>query len=484
MSYPVEHGFEQHVGKMDWGLYCEEAGGSMRIPYFYNGKFWKPLDSKAVEDEAEAWIYLNRPDEYSASRVKSCSLLVENILSRRKKFLNKEKGRNLISTKDCILEIFQSGKLKVIYHNKSLFIKNYCDINLFEIDGVKFGFDAGDEYKPRSQKDIENDGSLFSQLIKNAFGNEEVLRAWQESFGDTLLSSSSQVTPVLIGSGGQGKSQWLQLAQALHFQNTAVDLSRLSGFSLSSCIGKTLMIADEVDKKIDEMNFKRLFGGGTAMPVDRKFKDAISWVPDLKGIIGMNNFPSVSEHSEAIMRRVRLFPMGGHQHDKVSTVGDIAQKIIFGYTKIEDGKQVYVKSQLKDVFDWALHGAVRVQTRGRLLLESELPDECKIEKTKLRIETDPVWAFIEELDLKPVDAGGITKNDLYQCYVEWCENNGRMKMSSAMFGKQLKRNIERIYGSIKDDQKIEVVLSGTQERVWRNCWRLKSFNNVMLVNQK
>ena len=467
----IEYYWAKHVAKLDWGIFYED--GKVAIPYQYNGKVWSPMTPEDIESEAEKFVY-RFASSYTDGKKRSCIGLASAILRRCKKILTLDKERALMSVRGGILEVLVDGSVRLLSHTPALFVRNFIDVDINRSMCDKDGF-----YTPRDQVAIEQEKGLLSSLITSSFAAVDIRRAFQESLGDTLLPENSQVTPFLIGDGGQGKSQWLTAMRGLHTFNAVADLANLSGFALSNFIGCSLLVVDEVKHRMDEQAFKRIFGGGVGVQVDRKYATPISWEPDIKGIVAVNVMPTFSEHSEAILRRICPFPMTKAMHTSVDRVKDIGKKILNGYKVrgARKGEEVRIPDQRRDFFDWILSGAIRVMIRGRLLNDDELPLACRLEKNTLRVETDPVWAFVKELEWEPTDKGGVSKEEIYSVYGAWCLANGRKGvLGSHKFGRDLKRQIERENGPGTCKEGKITIKTKNLETVWKNAYRLRAKN--------
>lgn len=478
----VETYWAEHVKNMPWGIFYED--GKVPVSYKWNGKYWTTMTADDIENEAERFLFTRFKTDYTNARKRSCVELASSIMNRNAKVLTPLTNRDIFSVRGGFLEVLVDGSIKWMPHDKSLFVRNYIDVPIYKNLCDPRGF-----YTPAKQEDIEARG-LLGQLIRNSFADLDVRRAFQEHVGDTLLYANRQRTPFLLGSGGQGKSQWIVLLKGMHKNHAVADLSNLKGFAMASFIGCSLLVVDEAEKRIDEQAFKRIFGGGAGVQVDRKFKDAISWTPDIKGICALNEMPVFAEHSEALLRRIDPYPMTKAMHNSKDRVTDIGKKILDGYKKAgtKKGEEILVPDQRKDFLDWLLNGAVRVVLRGDLIPEEEMPQACRIEKQILRGETEPVFAFIEDLEWAPVKGGkgGVTKAEIYDVYVSWCKDNGRTGiMSSHRFGKDLKRNIEKIHGqgSLRESKMaVNVQVSGSNppryEKAQKMCYRLVASNGA------
>lgn len=470
----VEVSWADYVATLPWGIYMEDKKNP--VIYVWNGKCWQPLADSEIENAAEEFLNKYFKWAYTDGKKHSCIGLTQSILYRVGKVLEQPKNRSIISVQGGFIEITLDGSIRLTPHDKTLFIRNYINAPIYPEHCDAEGF-----YTPKTDDEIEKDG-LFSRLVNNSFEDVAVRRAFQEHVGDSLLPENSQVTPLLIGSGGQGKSQWVEIMMAIHTNHAMADLENLDGFAMENFIGASILIVDEVSKRINEKQFKKLFGGGTPVKVDRKYKTGIDWTADIKGFIACNEIPQFSEHSEAIARRICPYPMAKAMHNSGERVKDIGKKIMNGYkvAGVGRGEEVYIPDQKRDVLDWFLNGAIRVVQRGGLLTEDQMPVQCRMEKNQMRHEVEPVWAFIKEMEWQPVDGkGGVTKAEIYQIYVNWANNNGRKGiLSTHRFGKDLKRNIEKEFGAAScKEGKIDVRLADGSTG-WKTAFRLVAKNTA------
>ncbi|MCH7559008.1 MAG: hypothetical protein IIB56_16370 [Planctomycetes bacterium] len=68
-----------------------------------------------------------------------------------------------------------------------------------------------------------------------------------------------------------------------------------------------------------------------------------------------------------------------------------------------------------------------------------IPQKCRKAVEQYRRDVNPARAFLSDNYVADFDYGGLPTQEVYACYVTWCQNNGYRPLNSNNFGKDVKR---------------------------------------------
>lgn len=261
----------------------------------------------------------------------------------------------------------------------------------------------------------------FLEFLEAALPDDEVREYLQEFAGYTLLPDTRhQLACWLIGSGGNGKSTFAQIMQALHSKPVSMSLDGLDGFKLGGLVGASLVYCDETPARIDEQRLKTLISGD-AIQVDRKYRDAITIRPTAKWIVSGNSLPAISDHSDGFWRRWIIVPFN---------VKPAAPRPLLAETIID--------SELSGVLNWALDGLKRLLDRGSF---PPLPEALQAAQHAGKRQSNSVAAWLEDVDLVEAEGrdGGFAKSTIYTAYAVWCGKNGMKAVSAIKFWERMRQ---------------------------------------------
>lgn len=266
-------------------------------------------------------------------------------------------------------------------------------------------------------------------LIKKFFS--EVLRpenipVIEEFFGYCLIPAHwIQRLVLCIGDGGNGKSTLLELLRAfLGSQNCShLSLQQIEAqrFALASLYGKLANIhADIPSKPLKYTGWLKMLTGGDTISAEKKFKEPFSFVNHAKLIFSTNKPPKViDEDSFAFWRRWILINFPN------KFVGDNADKLILA--------KMTTRDELSGLLNVALQGLDRLLRSGDFSYLASADEVAE----QYRKESDPIYAFIEDM-CEPDLEGWVSKDNLYQAFAAYCDNQHISKLGKESFGRQLK----------------------------------------------
>lgn len=400
----------------DYASYRDAAGRSILHKFERDTRTWKVAEEEQLEADITRFLTIYKPEKYGTSAVKNCVGITDSHVYTFGRKLERKRDF-VISTLSHFLHVQDDGKIVALDKDelgsacKDYFCRLHINVDLRGTGRV------GCYYVPQKTEDIEKRDTFFAKLITRGFSKKENRRCFQEFFGDTLNPTVRKAFPVLIGDPDGGKSKMLEVLQYLHGDTgTSIDLEDLAGFETEKLLGASFVAVDEIGKQFSEKHFKRMIGG-SSFEIKRKFLKNLSVKPDWKSMGGDNFTFSFSEKSGALETRFFYIKVESVKEDL--RIDDIAVKAI--------------ESDLMDIFDWALNGAVAVVKRGRLLRHSELPEDSQKIMKDMQKKTNPCINFLKEVGAKFSETALIPKQDLYKHFVQHCLDNGRAGSAKVSF---------------------------------------------------
>lgn len=442
----------------------KEPGSGTPLVMYWTGSHWVKLSPGDRLKAGEAFARQFK-SAYSAKLMKDCAELLGPALENQELYLKEYPTRNLIATRDHLLEIHQDGRIEVMKHDRDIFVPVFVDIKLEESriyrdpkSASRFE-DQKQYYRLRPVEVLESKG-WWGKLVTSLFRDEEERRTFQRFYGLPFTRIRSQHVPILEGPPGRGKSMLLNVLYKSIAGSAALNLSSVRQFDLGQIVGAPVVVGDEIQGRLNEVLFKRI-SGGSAFTVEIKYMDPFSYTFDGFLFMAWNTAPAMSEHSGALAQRMIVFPCDG-----------LAYR---GTKKEQEGLDNLIVSEEQDLFfEWALHGACESVKHGVPRTE-DLPARLKKAKERVALESDPMRGFVSDFEIAPGETL-YTTDDLYELFQKWLKSEGmqpRAPMKKNIFAKHLIRVLEEQHGgdSIRKNMKPSVTHKGVKKR-WP-CYPLK-----------
>lgn len=254
-------------------------------------------------------------------------------------------------------------------------------------------------------------------------GDEDLARFLQRLVGYALLGDpGEEVLPVLYGSGGTGKSTFVDAIRAI-----AGDYGTTADFEsfvakpfgggirndIASLAGSRIVTSIEVDdgRKIAAALVKSITGGDT-IRARFLYREAFEFRPQFVLWLVCNHAPQVPHDDSGLWRRILRIPM-----DRVIPATD---------------RDPTVKATLRDpavggpaVLAWAVQGCLDYQQHGL-----QVPARVLEETATYRREQDPLAGLWGDWLVEDPD-GFVANPDLHTAYLAWAEEAGEPRPMSA-----------------------------------------------------
>lgn len=280
----------------------------------------------------------------------------------------------------------------------------------------------------------------------------EDAKVLQEFVGYTLLRDCRyQKALMLVGSGANGKTTFLKvIIRMLGIHNLSFrSLHELTTnrFATADLYGKLANIYDDLSAEtISNTGIFKILVAGGEIQAEKKFRNSFKFKNFAKLIFSANKVPSTYDDTRAFYRRwiIVNFPN--------EFTGDKADPHL--------EEKLTTKECLSYVLKWAVAGLRRLLTQGKFSYDDDVE---KIEDRYLRA-SNPAYAFLmDQVEEDPEAA--ISKDELYNAFLDFCRANKLPTVSKNAFSKQVKRWTRATDGWVK--------IEGRSVRAWRGI-RLKS----------
>lgn len=308
----------------------------------FNGRLWEHLPEFVIQQEAQAIIDNDKKLEITASAptLNSIVELVRVACSKPDGIMDGKS--DLITFEDCTLEV--STRQRKTHDSKH-----------YLTSAFPFAYD------PRVRSDV---WEMYLDEVIPA----DCISFLQEFAGYSLTTDTLKETAVwLYGPSGCGKSTFLDgLRAAFGNRVTTFSIANLEArFGLSHLNGKTLAIAAEQPATMRQVELLNQLISGEGITVDRKYHDPFEMFCRAKFLWAMNELPDIPRSGVGLTRRV----------------------VVIRFPPIEEGKRdENIKRQIKlsgqAIFNWALDGLERLQSRGHFVRPSESAHVLKLATTK------------------------------------------------------------------------------------------------------
>jgi len=159
-----------------------------------------------------------------------------------------------------------------------------------------------EEVKPEHVQIVHE---FMDDITQNNPERKEIL---QMVAGYTLLSDNRfQKSFFFLGSGANGKSTFQNLLAFMVGQENVLSFSfseLKNNFFLAGIMGKRLGIVEEISGHYFESDVFKRVTGETMITADRKHRESVSFIPQMKTVISMNQLPRVNDVSNGYYRRL------------------------------------------------------------------------------------------------------------------------------------------------------------------------------------
>lgn len=250
--------------------------------------------------------------------------------------------------------------------------------------------------------------------------------ALAEEFAGLLLVPDTSFAKclVLVGEGGNGKSTFLKLIEALIGKDNISFYSLHSiiedRFTASGLLGKLANFHDELEQRaLDNTGAFKQIVAGDPIKAEEKNKAPFSFRPFCRLMFATNQMPRATDRSQAYFDRLLFLEFKNRIRDTKAEVRDYAEVLV---------KDPAV---LPALLVRAVEGLRRLDARGRFIL----PASSVTAIEDYRRDCNSAYDFLREACRFDDPNGWLPKNLLYERYRLWSEEEGRKPMSAREFAR-------------------------------------------------
>jgi P4 family phage/plasmid primase-like protien len=283
--------------------------------------------------------------------------------------------------------------------------------------------------------DPQANDPIVLDFMKNVMP-EDTLDTVFEMIGYCLVTHTDfEKAIMLIGSGGNGKSTFINMLSAL------IGQQNISNISLQDLESNRFKMAELQNKLVNTFadlprtsmsnssNFKAIVSGDS-VNAERKYKDPFDFRPFAKLVFSTNEFPKSADMTDGYFRRWLIIPF-----EKTFTPDKADVNLI---------EKLTTPSALSTLLNYALEGLRRLDTNGKFT-ESETISRAV---EQYRNGNDKVALFVKEC-CSVAESESCLSKVLYDAFKNWCEASGLKPFGKPTFNK----NLENKFGVSKKRRK-------------------------------
>jgi putative DNA primase/helicase len=279
---------------------------------------------------------------------------------------------------------------------------------------------VGAEYDPEAKSE---ELDKFLEAIFEA----DALDLVEEFVGYLLIPDTSlQKCFVAVGAGGNGKGTFLKVLSSFLGESNVSALSIHEicedQFGIANLFGKLANIHHDLEPKLLEKTgkFKNIVSGDE-LTGEEKYKTHFKFKPFCRLLFSANQFPRTTDRTQAFYDRLIFVPFPNRFRGTANCILDYDEQLI------------RTPGLLPSFLNRALRGLRRVMERGRFTI----PQSSLAVIEEYRRENSSSYDFVREFCTFDDPTGFISRREMYQKYVGWCDESGLKSMSSKQFKKSL-----------------------------------------------
>jgi putative DNA primase/helicase len=269
----------------------------------------------------------------------------------------------------------------------------------------------------------------WEQFLLTTFdGDEEMCSYIQRLAGYSATGLVTEhVLPFLIGEGGNGKGQFVEVMLAImgDYGTTAPGNFLMAGrdrheTEIARLAGMRWVVCSEINQgaKFDEAKVK-LLTGGDKLTARFMNKNHFSFIPSHTMWLMANHKPTIAAGGESFFRRLRNLPFT-HTVPEHKKIPGLAFKLIE-----EEGP---------GILNWLIAGAIDALHTGM-----RAPDSVMEATHQYAEEEDAFARFVTDVcTLGPATGFRIDTANMRKAYSGWCREQGEQELSPQQFGRDLK----------------------------------------------
>lgn len=252
---------------------------------------------------------------------------------------------------------------------------------------------------------------------------------------------------VLTGSGGNGKSKYLEVLRRLFGEQNVSHVTPrglLDRFQRIKLQTSLINLAGEIKSDVrDAEEYMKQIASGETISACYKSQDFVDFISRSKLVFACNGQLSSGDTSEGLTRRLIIidfkmrfvdFPDSSDPYQRQKNIN------------ILDDLNAEIQSG--GIFNWAYAGYKLLRTVGYF---TETADQSQLLED-FKKASNPVLVFWEDCHPDFADQDQFSNQDVYSKYCQWCADNNERTLSARAFHREFKRVVERDYDSYRTNR--------------------------------
>lgn len=388
--------------------------------YYWTGRVWRKDSGQQIQYWAELTMRLRR--DFTRKKLSKHASTNSDLQAHIKKCCNQHEIRAIVegikSHLCCYNEKFDSTRNLLNVLNGTIDLEtgmlNKHNRNNYITMLIPYAYDNNATSKK------------FQRFLKDTFKDEKLIKYMQRLLGYCLTGETGeQEVYFAYGSGANGKSTLLSLVRYIMNDYAAVipsktitsfDKTGAATSEIAQLPRKRLVCCSELNCNdiLNEGKIKVMSGGET-LAARELYGKAFTFDPEFKFFVDTNYLPKISGTDHGIWRRIKVIPFNN----------------IVPNCDIDKYLSQKLKKDATAVLAWLVHGAVRYYAKGLKTVKTVR----KTSKT-YRTSQDTLGCFIEAR-IRDSKHSEVRARDLYDYYVEFCNDNLLTPMSETKFGRDM-----------------------------------------------
>ena len=253
----------------------------------------------------------------------------------------------------------------------------------------------------------------FTKFIEEiTVGREALQHILQEFLGYIFSNEDCKFEKILVmlGTGSNGKSKFIELVRALATKQGFSSLSvkdMLNDQNRYLMEGKIVNIAEENSKDaFKETELLKNFASGGEIRVKRLYSQPYEYQNRTKLIMSCNKAPNSSDDTYGFYRRLLFVPFDADFTDELGNKDvDLLPKLL---------------EELPGIFNWIMEGYKRLNKANRFTAS----EDSKKALLKYQSDTNSIHAWVaDNVEFDPNGATDINRQELYNDYLAYCDLN-------------------------------------------------------------
>jgi P4 family phage/plasmid primase-like protien len=291
----------------------------------------------------------------------------------------------------------------------------------------------------------------FEQFIGEVTQNREsLIHILQEFLGYIFANDGCKYEKVLIllGTGSNGKSKFIELVRALASKQGFSSLSvkdMLNDQNRYLMEGKIVNIAEENSKDaFKETELIKNFASGGEIRVKRLYSQPYEYQNRTKLIMSCNKAPNSSDDTYGFYRRLLFVPFDADFTDELGNKDvNLLDKML---------------AELPGIFNWIMEGYLRLNKQAKFTQS----DESKRALLKYQSDTNSIMAWANDyIEFEPTGQAHVNRQEIYNDYVSFCEQQKLMIQPANRVYDYLRLYVKQHKGSLKEQK-----LANGKTRYW------------------